>query len=367
MKKNIKKLLPAIIGGVIGGVAGFFGVDYVYTEKGSVTDIVILLLALMVSFYLHVIIHEGGHLVFGLLSGYKFVSFRVGSLILYKSNGEWKWGKYKLAGTGGQCLMAPPELVNGEIPYRLYNMGGAIMNLVATILVGVLLIVFDLQGMAKSICIIWMFVGAFAAITNGIPMNVGEIDNDGKNALSLGKNKKALRAFWLQLKVNQMQTEGLQLKDMPEEWFVLPDENDMCNTMIAVVGVLHCNRMMEEKRYEETSKLIDELFTRTTGILGLHKMLLQIDQIFCEIMSNRSEEKLDQFKEKQLQKLMKAMKNFPSVLRTQYAYALCIEQDEKKAQKIKKQFEQIMKTHPIKGELITEEEFFWDCENTELS
>ena len=44
-----------------------------------------LVIMLAVSFgaiLLHVIIHEAGHLVFGLLSGYRFVSFRIFSLTL---------------------------------------------------------------------------------------------------------------------------------------------------------------------------------------------------------------------------------------------------------------------------------------------
>ena len=367
VKKKLKKLIPALIGGVIGGLTGFFGAKYLVSGKIGIIDIAVLMLAMILIYYIHIIIHEGGHLIFGLLSGYQFVSFRIGSLILYKSNGTYKFGKYKLAGTGGQCLMAPPALVDGMIPYRLYNMGGALLNLIASIIAMIILVVFQLRGTLKAICIIWIFVGIFAAATNGIPMSLGDVDNDGKNALNLGKNKKALRAFWLQLKVNQMQTEGLTLQEMPEEWFEMPEETDMCNTMVAVIGVLCCNRMMEEKRYEETSYMIDGLLGGTNGILGLHKMLLRVDQVYCEIMSQRRQDVLDYMKDKELQKFMKAMQNYPSILRTRYAYALCVENDEKKASNIKKQFEKIVKTHPIEAELRTEKVFFEDCENTDLT
>ncbi len=355
MKK--KQIIPPMLGGVVGGIAGFSGAKYFVSESGNKEMILPFIIAMVVSYFFHIIIHEGGHLIFGLLSGYQFVSFRVGSLILYKSKGRYRLGKYKLAGTGGQCLMAPPEMQDGMIPYRLYNMGGAIVNLLFSVPTIIIWVIMRPTGLGKIICVVWTIVGLFSAATNGIPMSLGQIDNDGKNALSLGKNPKALRAFWLQLKVNQMQVEGMTLEEMPEEWFELPQKEDMKNPMIAVVGALHCNRLMEEKRFEEVSLKIDELLRSATGMLGVHRVLLQIDQVFCEIMSSRNENVLNLMKDKQIQNFMKSMKNYPAILRTQYAYALHIEEDFHKAEKIKKRFENIMKTHPIQGELKAERQY----------
>ena len=253
--------------------------------------------------------------------------------------------------------MAPPEMKDGMIPYRLYNMGGAFMNLLFSVPTIMIWAMLRPTGLGKVFCVVWSIVGLFSAATNGIPMSMGQIDNDGKNAISLGKNKKALRAFWVQLKVNQMQVEGMSLVHMPEEWFELPEAEDMKNPMIAVLGALHCNRMMEEKRYEEVSRKIDQLLRSETGRLGVHRMLLQIDQVFCEIMSSRNEKVLNSMNDKQVKQFMKAMKNYPAILRTQYAYALHIEKDLNKAEKIKKRFERIMKTHPIQGELNAERQF----------
>lgn len=84
--------------------------------------------------YLQIILHEGGHLVCGLLSGYRFVSFRIGSWMLQKENGKLCLHRYTLAGTGGQCLLAPPEMTNGKMPYQLYNLGGVLMNLFTAVL-----------------------------------------------------------------------------------------------------------------------------------------------------------------------------------------------------------------------------------------
>ena len=73
-----------------------------------------LILLMYIVYMVNVIIHEGGHLIFGLMTGYKFNSFRIFSVILIKQNGKLKIKNISLAGTGGQCLMSPPELIDGK-------------------------------------------------------------------------------------------------------------------------------------------------------------------------------------------------------------------------------------------------------------
>ncbi|MBO5413517.1 MAG: hypothetical protein J6A29_04410, partial [Clostridia bacterium] len=81
-------------------------VDNTYmTNKNLELVIIIGFIAYLISSYLHTIIHEAGHLVFGLLSGYKFVSFRIGNIMLIKIKNKLKFKKFSLLGTAGQCLM----------------------------------------------------------------------------------------------------------------------------------------------------------------------------------------------------------------------------------------------------------------------
>ena len=48
----------------------------------------LLIIGFILVYFLCVIVHEGGHLVFGLISGYRFSSFRIGSLMLIKGDGK---------------------------------------------------------------------------------------------------------------------------------------------------------------------------------------------------------------------------------------------------------------------------------------
>lgn len=358
----LKTVIPALIGAIIGGLGGFFGVQYL--DKNSISDIesVIIVAGSILAIYLQLILHEAGHLIFGLLSGYEFVSFRVGSITIYKKDGKTHIGSYKLAGTGGQCLMAPPDLANEKIPYVLFNFGGVIINIVTSIVIVVVLVTMEVQPVLKAILFVFIAMGVFAALTNGIPLHISGIDNDGYNAVSLGKNSDALRAFWLQLKVNEMLTEGIRLKDMPEEWFEKPSEEGMQNNMIAALEAMRCNRLLDMHCFEEVNQSVQAVVDSENKMVGVQKVLLQIDQIFCEILGEKREEVIGRVREKELKSFMKAMKNFPSVIRTQYAYALLVKEDVKESAAIKRQFEKVMKKHPYQSEIESEWELIRLCE-----
>ena len=71
------------------------------------------------STFLQIILHEGGHLVCGLLTGYRFVSFRIFNQTLIRQDGRMRIKRFNIAGTGGQCLLVPPERPLEEIPYKM--------------------------------------------------------------------------------------------------------------------------------------------------------------------------------------------------------------------------------------------------------
>ena len=57
-----------------------------------------------------------------------------------------------------------------------------------------------------------------------------------------------------------------------------------------------------------------------------------------------------------LEKILKAMKKTPSVLRTEYAYALLAEKDPDKAEGIRAQFEKSAAASPYPGDILSERE-----------
>ena len=79
-KKKINLTYSPIIIGIAFGIGTFFfinkiGLDNLFFNSGL--KIVVYLIELYLAIFLQVVIHELGHLTFGLLTGYKFLSYRV--------------------------------------------------------------------------------------------------------------------------------------------------------------------------------------------------------------------------------------------------------------------------------------------------
>ncbi len=309
-----------------------------------------------ISGIIQMVVHEAGHLVFGLLSGYKFSSFRIGSFMWVKLNGKIRFKRFSLAGTGGQCLMAPPDLVDGKIPYVLYNMGGSMANVIVSIVPFVGALVTWNRDVLHGILLIWGFVGLLQAVMNGIPMKIQGNNNDGYNAKELGKNPESIRAFWLQMKINELGASGQTSKDMPEEWFAMPSEEGLQNSMIASIAVFRCIRMIEERKFAEADELMEQLLNQKTGMVGIHRKMLVNEQIYCEIVGEQRAERFEKLMTEDQEKFMKSMKKSPSIFRTEYLYAKYVEKDEKRAERAMKDFERVSEKYPYPHEIEGERE-----------
>ena len=359
-KSSLTKYFPMVLFAAVGAACGFFAASYIDTITANTGQFilwfVLLLMGLYLAVFLQLILHVAGHLVFGLLSGYHFSSFRIMSFMWVKEDGVLRFRRLSIAGTGGQCLMAPPELTDGKFPVLLYNLGGVLANL---LLSG---IAWGLSCAATGVplLLIWLRVlsitGIALALMNGIPMHMGTVDNDGYNAFSLGKNPQAMRAFWVQLKVNQQVAAGIRLKDMPAEWFALPEPDAMGNSMVATLAVFTCNRMVDAHQFAEADALMARLLEMDSGIVGLHRSLMICDRVYIELITQNRQEVLAQMLTKEQRKFMASMKTFPSVLRTEYVYALLGEKNPGKAEKVKASFEKCAKTYPYSNDIQSERE-----------
>ena len=360
--KNRSYFLLLLCSMLIGAVCGILILKYLVMSDDNLETGEILLnwaatiIVFYIALYLQIIIHEAGHMIAGLFSGYTFSSFRIGSLMWIKDNKKIKFRRLSLAGTGGQCLMNPPDMANGKIPFVFYNLGGSLMNLVTIPVCALLLICLDKLSLVSLFLLIMCVIGFLYALMNGVPMKFGVVNNDGSNTLELSKSPEALRSFWIRMKVMELTSKRVRIKDMPDEWFYLPDKNGLKNSMTAGMAVLYENRLMDELAFDEAKELIDELLNTETGIVGIHLNMLICDRLYCELIKDKDSEVIKRLYSKEQIKFMNKMRKFPSVIRTEYAYSLLYLNDVKKAAKLKKQFEKRAKTYPYITDIESERE-----------
>lgn len=353
-KRTLSGVLFVLCNALIGAVCGFVAAKSMHLPKGAPLGQTLMrfgaaLLGLYTVVFVQTVLHEAGHLLAGLASGYAFSSFRVGSLMIVRERGALKLRRLTLAGTGGQCLMLPSE----NSPFVLYHLGGVLMNLASAALCGALYTV--CKGPILSPFLLLMaLVGAAVALLNGVPLRLSAMRNDGGNLLELCRSPQARRAVHVQMRVTEQLSRGVRLRDMPDAWFALPDECDMRSSLVSALAVFAASRLMDELRFADASALMDDLLRDETRFAGVHLNSLRCDRLFCELLGSQDVSVIAALDTEDYRAFARRMKRHPSVLRTAYARALLLERDEKKAAQCLAQFERCAKSHPYAADIESE-------------
>lgn len=359
-KNNFSKMMVTVVMLMYFGVCGaFMGylLDYILPkEKTDIGKVLLAIFAVMAMFYVSIFvqlcIHETGHMIGGLLSGYRFISIRFGSLIIYKTESGTKIGKYTLAGTGGQCIMYPPELAMEDIPTALYNWGGVIANMIVTLIFGVLFFGTGIYSYIKLFSAIMVLTGLFMVLTNGIPVEF--MGNDGYNAIALGKDLKSKKAFVISFRMIGKLQLGLSPKDFPKEWFdwsYEPGDGALASSL----GVQRLSWLITTKQFEQAYELGDYIDKNVTNLALTSQMVVKLGTLFSMIMIDKEIEEIKSEYKKQ-QKTFKSLRQIPSTQRTLYAYYKLIEKDFNEAEKAKKMLDELAKKYPYPTEIEVEKE-----------
>lgn len=325
----------------------------------SLFGLFVPLFSALIVYMIHLILHEAGHLVAGILTGYKFVSFRVGSIILIKNKeGKLELKRMTVLGTGGQCLMCPPDVPVEECPYKLYHLMGGLTNIIVG-LIGLILAILLPKGMLNFCLFESSAVLGFAiGITNLIPAKMNGTQNDGYNFVDLGRNMFARKSLNLVLSLNALLTVADSYDDLPQE---LVDElmaidftkEDLTNASIAnafnyQAAILYV-RGDYEKAYE-TQKYISE----NNDILGIFRNEAKCECLFFELIKDMGSEVIDARYDKSLEKYIKATAIYPSRQRLMYTYYKLYKKDEAKAAECMKKLEKMIQTYSVKADAVLE-------------
>ncbi|MDO5755228.1 MAG: hypothetical protein Q4P28_03245 [Tissierellia bacterium] len=298
-----------------------------------------------IHFYWGIILHEFGHLIFGLLSGYRFGSIRVDSFLLYHIDGQWKTGQLEVPGTGGQCLLYPP--IKKNHPYLLYHLGGIILNFIIGAIF--LFVAKQIGGRGSFFLLIGALVHFAFVIINGIPFK--NIPNDGNNIRLLKKSPDYQKMVDDGLKIQEEYFRGKRLKEMDDSYFLdLQNKFDRINTMGMVSSI---ERFFDQGKNEQViiygEKLLDE--GQLYPILDL--AIRQMMAISLFILKNDQEaEKITRNHQKSI------FKNHLIPLTDLYgiAYQKFILKDQKRAQEGWEKLQVKFKNHPYPGEKEMAEE-----------
>ena len=319
----------------------------------EVIGIPLLSLALfLIAISLQVIFHEAGHLVCGLVSGYRFVSFRIFSFTWIRQGGKVRMKRFSVSGTGGQCLLAPPEKPDEEIPVTLYNIGGVAMNFL-TVLVALvpLVLIDDMPFLWKMFLIQFIGIGVFLGLLNGIPMKMGGIGNDAYSLRLLKRNSGTKRALVLQLRINALIQEGMRPKEMPEAWFRLEGKIDYSDMLQATVALMEISRMQDREEWEEAYVRLEEAVSHSKELVGILKQEAEAELLFTALVIGKEERARELATDKLLAYIRAYSKVSSAKQRQLFALALYMEHDKEKAEGIYRTVKAKRESYLMQGEV----------------
>ena len=135
-------------------------------------DLASLLLPLIavLMFFAVIVLHEFGHLICGILTGYRFNRFQIGWFVWHKEDNKIKFKATKALAifSAGQCSMIPPK------DYKDFKMfwhyfGGVFFNLLAILAAVFFMVFMDLNELGSSIINITIAVNLIFVVINLFP------------------------------------------------------------------------------------------------------------------------------------------------------------------------------------------------------
>ena len=350
--KQILKLIGSLF---LGGCIGFIGATVIIVlftdisfnqfmekwQKIEALELIGVMLFSLITFVLccilQIILHEGGHLIGGLLSGYRFVSFRILNWTIIKEEGKLRIKHFNIAGTGGQCLLTPPEKPIHNIPVAIYNLGGVMINLLTATLSLILLITTEELPYPIELFLIFnCIIGFFLGILNGIPFSFGAISNDANNMRLLLKDEQSKQTMVHLLHINAFVQKGMRPKDIPDFYFTCNEPINYKNPLQINLYLMVIGKLMDEEQWEICYNKLEDLIKHKDEMLDLFIKETACELLFISLITGRQERAKELYTEELSRYIQQYAKIMSSKQRILCAIALYMEKDRVKAEKIYK-------------------------------
>lgn len=320
------------------------------THKIAIITLVIATAAIFVAIVVNTFFHELGHLIFGLLTGYRFLSFRIFSFMLIRENGVLNFKKRAMPGTLGQCLMAPPSYQGGNYPFMLYNLGGILFGGIISLVLVIVSLTVPMHMTLQFFCLMAGWIGLVLNFVNAIPQSGKKAMNDGTNTYYAKKSPAAKAALWNQLQYVALHAKGFRSKEMPDTLFSVPLTEELNNPLTVWQGLAAVERATDLHEFDRAKEIASHLFNNALVEIPLYRAALVSEMLYLELITDCDPDRVDD-----LYHMMKLfapiLKKSISTHRVLYAYHLLRRNDERLANAAASTFYDAIGRHPFRTDI----------------
>lgn len=232
--------------------------------------------AAALAFLIHLILHEVGHFLGGLLTGWKLINLQIYHFALVRDKDRVRF-RY-LPAVNYQCIMYPKSLETGAI---LYTIGGYLMNLFIG-LIGFILLFITEKLLIWSYAWCFFGIGLVFYLINGAA-NTRRICNDKACYLLIKKSENTKVCHNAQLMIAKGLNEGMTYQRISEELLCLNgDRAD--NDIEAYQAILEYYFHLEAINFIMMRKALDKMREDAAYCKEIAD-IIAIEQLYLELVA----------------------------------------------------------------------------------
>ena len=280
----------------------------------------LLFVGLFLSIYVHIFLHEGGHFLFGKLSGYRLVSFQVRHFKYSQADHSLHHMQTASPLLAGQCLMAPPKGDYAELPYRGYLLGGILANA----LTGAALYAtaFSMELKSGSLFVLFSLVPVWMALANLLP----KAQNDGALLREVSRSLHARELLFRQLEMAQLIEEKVPFAELPDAYFAsLKDAQYQKTFLVDYFYMVAYVRALGELDFEEADSLLQTFSANRPVKESVYWPIYVMESLFCDALFGRLTKAEEKYIQIQAHPLLKRYWYANNRIRASYAFFCLID------------------------------------------
>ena len=333
--------------------------DYIYMELGKTINtywdllwLCCLLITMMIFAYIiQILVHEGGHLLFGLIVGYHFLSFRLFDFAVVKQDGL-KIKKYHCPGSFGQCIITPPtkRCLTKRKRFLLPVLGGVLINGILAVFVFPLVIYPGEISFLVRMAAFWIcFYGIGFVILNGVPMKGKKISNDGMAAKELYKSLYARDCYDRQMMIARDLIQGLTYGELPKHLIEVKEGADMTNSIIAYHKILEYYYYLDQFNDGKAQDTLQSIIEHMEVLPKWIRNTVKEEQLYLAIC--KEDQKSIRTIYKEIKPIIMNGKGDMNLIRVQLSYDIYKNRDKTKEYEVLVPFYLQGETYPYQGEV----------------
>ena len=301
-----------------------------------------------------IVLHELGHLIFGLNAKLKFNSLSILNINIYKKDKIKIKFDNKLIFTSvkGYCdLIYDDNIKYDNKKIILYYLGGIIINLILMIIF-LLILTLCLNKYIRIIALLFIVYNFYLIFYNLIPFNKNGYNTDGMQIKLYLENPDVVKSYSRLYKIQFLLSKGYSIKEMDKNLFCKPKGSDNYSDLL--LWFMYIDYLNEYNKYDEAIKYIDLIQDSVKNNLGdYYYSLLKSQKIIALILNNNDLEEIIKIYDKEVFLFLKSIeKREISILPLIYLYYK-ISKDDKNSNEYKEKFNK-WKLHNLKNKNLNE-------------